>query len=145
LSGWLGNVIPQGNFFTGIGFNVGLDVPFAGGTAIVDESGQLEDPSATDVEINLPLEFFNDRLSVNLGGNYVTNAVWVPVKDFFAGDVTIEYQITQDRRLRFRAYNRNTMTVEGRKNKIGMGIGYQREYDSFGEIFIKKEKKPEDN
>lgn len=139
LGGLFRNIIPEGEFLSGIDLQVGLDIPITSNT-ILDESGNLQDQSATEVEVNLPLEFFNDRLSVNVGGNYVTGASLVSASEYFAGDVTFEYWITPDRRLKIRAYNRNTLTVEGRKNKVGAGIAYRREYDSFGEFLGKKKK-----
>jgi hypothetical protein len=89
------------------------------------------------------LRFFNDRLAVNVGGNYVTGATLVNNAQYFAGDVTFEYKISNDNRLKIRAYNRNAPTVEGTKNKIGVGLSYRREYDSFAEFLGKKKKKAE--
>ena len=139
LGGLLGNLIPEAGAFTGIDFQIGLDLPITGGVG-TDPSTGVEDPNATVVEFALPLEFFNDRLEVNVGGNYVTGATTVAKTEGFAGDVTFKYQITRDRRLSIRAYNRNTLTVEGRKNKVGAGITYQREYDHLSEFFGKKNK-----
>lgn len=143
LGGLLSDVIPQGTFFTGIDLNIGLDLPFTSGqgTGVIDEEGNIEDPTAASAEISLPLEFFNDRLSVNVGGNYVRGATLVEAGEYWAGDVTFEYHITPDRRLRIRAYNRNTVTVEGRRNKIGVGLSFRREYDSLSEIFGRRNRK----
>src|SRR5690606_22509477 len=123
--------------------NIGLDLPFTSGqgTGVIDEEGNIEDPTAASAEISLPLEFFNDRLSVNVGGNYVRGATLVEAGEYWAGDVTFEYHITPDRRLRIRAYNRNTVTVEGRRNKIGVGLSFRREYDSLSEIFGRRNRK----
>ncbi len=141
LGGLLGNLIPQGTFLSGIDFSVGLDLPITSG-GIIDQSGQLEDLSATEVEFDLPLKFFNDRLSLNVGGNYVTGASVGPASEYWAGDITFEYDITPDRRLKVRAYNRNTMTVEGRRNKVGLGLAYRREYNNLAEFFGRKKKEP---
>lgn len=97
----------------------------------------------SNVEIELPLKFFNDRIALNVGGNYVSGATYAPVSEYFAGDVVFEYSVTPDRRLKVRASNRNTMTVEGRKNRIALGLAYRREYNSLGEIFGKKKNKEE--
>jgi hypothetical protein len=134
LGGLLGDLIPQGKVLSGIDFQVAVDLN------VNDISRNPEDESG--VEVNLPLEFFNDRLTVNLGGNYV-KAGTIGLDEYFAGDVVFEYQITPDRRLKIRAYNRNTLTVEGRKNKVGVGLAYKREYDSLGEIFGKKKHQPD--
>jgi hypothetical protein len=146
LGGLLADILPQGNFLTGIDFQVGVDLPTLGGD-VINSEGQFEDPNASEYSANLPLEFFNDRLSVNFGGNYVSGSSFVPGSTsgtYFSGDVTFEYQITADKRLKIRAYNRNTLTFEGRKNKVGVGLAYKREYDSFSQIFGKKKKKPKE-
>ena len=140
LGGLLGGLVPEGGAFTGIDFQIGVDLPITGGVG--NEPGEADiDPNVTVVDVALPIQFFNDRLEVNVGGNYVTGATTLSeTGEYFAGDVTFKYQITRDRRLSIRAYNRNTLTVEGRKNKIGAGITYQREYDSLSDIFGKKKK-----
>ena len=143
LGGLLANLIPEGTFLTGIDLQLGVDLPTIGGD-VINQSGQFQDPNSSEYTLNLPLEFFNDRLSVNVGGNYVSGSTILAggaSQNYFAGDVTFEYQITADKRLKIRAYNRNNVTVEGRKNKVGLGVSYKREYNSFPEIFAKKKKK----
>jgi hypothetical protein len=133
LGGLLGNLIPQGKVLSGIDFQLAVDYSITG-----------QNPTDTKeqaVEIDLPLEFFNDRLEVNVGGNYVKGATFENVSEYYAGDVAFGYYITPDRRLKVRAYNENTLTVEGRKNKVGVGIAYKREYNSLSEIFGKKKDK----
>lgn len=140
LSGLLGEIIPEGQFLTGLGFEAVIDLPITQGND-PDDLGNL---NSTRFGINLPLEFFNDRLSLTVGGNYVTGATYGDDKQYFAGDVTFEYKLTPDGWLRIRAYNRTSESFEGRKNKVGLGLAYRREYDSFSEIFgRKKKKKPE--
>jgi hypothetical protein len=139
LGGLLGSLIPTGEVLSGIDFQLNLDLPLSQ-TAGSDQENPLEDPDKTVVEFSLPLEFFNDRLEVVVGGDYVTGATTVALSEYWAGDVAFAYKITPDGRLRVRAYNQNTVTVEGRKNKVGLGLGYRREYDSLAEMFGKKKK-----
>ena len=137
LGSLLGDLIPQGKVLSGIDFQVAVDIN------VDDFTGtNLDEYQESEVEVDLPLEFFNDRLAVNLGGNYVKGSFF-EANEYFAGDVMFEYQITPDRRLKVRAYNRSTLTVEGRKNITGFGIGYKNEYNSLPEIFGKK-KTPRD-
>ena len=137
LSGLLGEIIPEGQFLTGLGFEAVIDLPITQGND-PDDLGNL---NSTRFGVNLPLEFFNDRLSLTVGGNYVTGATYGNDKQYFAGDVTFEYKLTPDGWLRVRAYNRTSESFEGRKNKVGLGLAYRREYDSFSEIFGRKKKK----
>ncbi len=130
LGGLLGNLIPQGKVLSGIDFQMAVDFSVTGQNPV--------DTKEAGVEIDLPLQFFNDRLEVNVGGNYVKGATFENVSEYYAGDVSFGYYITPDRRLKIRAYNQNTLTVEGRKNKVGLGVAYKREYNNVGEIFGKK-------
>jgi len=139
LGGLLGNLIPTGEVLSDITFQMNLDLPITQG-ATSDQINPLEDPYATVVEFDLPLKFFNDRLEMSVGGDYVTGATIGNASEYLAGDVTFGYKLTPDGRLKIRAFNENTMTVQGRKNKVGVGLTYQREYDSFGELLGKKKK-----
>jgi hypothetical protein len=130
LGGLLGNLIPQGKVLSGIDFQMAVDFSVTGQNPV--------DSKEAAVEIDLPLQFFNDRLEVNVGGNYVKGAAFVNASEYYAGDVSFGYYITPDKRLKIRAYNQNTLTVEGRKNKVGLGVAYKREYNNVGEIFGKK-------
>ncbi|MGB4846952.1 MAG: translocation/assembly module TamB domain-containing protein [Saprospiraceae bacterium] len=125
-----------------IDLNVAVDLPNKE-TGTLDPNGSPSDYSASAYSANLPIGFFNDRLSVNVGGNYVSGSALEASKGgkYFAGDISLEYWITPDRRLKIRAYNRNEVTFEGRKNKVGLGLAYRREYDKFSEIFSGKKKK----
>ena len=139
LSGLLGDIIPEGQFLSGVDFQADIVLPSFQGETIDEED--LGNFNTTLYGFNLPLEFFNDRVSLTVGGNYVTGAA-TSSGEYFAGDVTFEYKITPDGRLRIRAYTRTAETfAEGRKNKVGAGIAIRREYDSFMEIFGRKKKK----
>ena len=139
LGGLLGDLIPTGTVLSGIELQMSLDLPITQGN-VEDETNILDDPSATVVALDLPLEFFNDRLEVKVGGDYVTGATTVSQSEYWAGDVTFGYKLTPDGRLKIRAYNQNTLTVEGRKNKVGVGLAYRREYDNLAEFLGRKNK-----
>ncbi|MEP6646224.1 MAG: translocation/assembly module TamB domain-containing protein [Saprospiraceae bacterium] len=142
LGGLLKDLIPENDVIS-IDLNVAVDLPNKENGGILDPNGDLNDNSASEYRANLPVGFFNDRLSVNVGGNYVTGSSLAAANNgqYFAGDITFEYFLTPDRRLKIRAYNRNEVTFEGKKNKVGLGLAYRREYDSFAEIFAGKKKK----
>ncbi|MEO6130693.1 MAG: translocation/assembly module TamB domain-containing protein, partial [Saprospiraceae bacterium] len=146
LGGLLRDLIPENDVIS-IDLNVAVDLPNKENGGLLDPNGELNDNTASEYHANLPVGFFNDRLSVNVGGNYVNGSSLLTANNgkYFAGDITFEYYLTPDRRLKIRAYNRNEVTFEGRKNKVGLGLAYRREYDTFSEIFAgKKNKKPKD-
>jgi hypothetical protein len=144
LGGLFADLFPESGVFSGAGFEFAVDIPITNQSTL-NSNGELEDPNVTEYRANLPLEFFNDRLSVTFGGNYVRGSSFVTNgSPYFAGDVTFEYKITDDGRLKVRAYNSNNVTLEGRKNKVGLGLAYRREYDSLRDIFTRKKKKPKE-
>ena len=65
-----------------------------------------------------------------------------------SGDIVFEFAISEDRRLKIRAYNRYEQTIAGQLNKTGVGLSYRREFDTFKEFFQglkqKKKKKKEE-
>jgi hypothetical protein len=141
LGSLLGDLIPTGEVLSGISLEMNLGLPITQGGAGDVSTNPLDDPTATIVEVDLPLEFFNDRLEVRIGGDYVTGATTVSQTEYLAGDVAFSYKITPDGRLKIRAYNQNAPTIEGRRNKTGVGLTYRREYDTFHEFLGRKKKK----
>ncbi len=144
LSNYLGGILRDAitSKVVSIDLNLSVILPDKSG-GLLGTDGTPEDATARELGFNLPIGFFNDRLSVNVGGNYVTGSSLVAATNgqYFAGDITFEYKLTPDGRLKIRAYNRNEVTFEGKKNKVGLGLAYRREYDSFSEIFAGKKKK----
>ncbi len=135
LSALLGDIIPQGKVLSGVDFQVGFDL------ALTQGSPTAFDDNTTNYGFKLPLEFFNDRLSLTVGGSYVTGATFGQNGKYFAGDVTFEYDLTPDGQLKIRAYNRNSESFEGHKNKVGLGLAYRKEYDRARDIFTNRKRK----
>ena len=122
LSEMLEQAVADVDFISGIDFDVGYSQDF-------DFNSQ--NYSASEWELRLKNRLFDDRIILDVGGNYITDS---PVAGtYFAGDYALEYVLTRDRRLKVRFYHRNERTIEGQKNKVGIGLSYRREFDSFGE------------
>jgi hypothetical protein len=91
-------------------------------------------------EVRVKNRLFNDRVIIDAGANYVTDSP-ISTGTYWAGDYALEYLLTKDGRLKIRSYYRNEQTIEGRKNKLGVGLAWRREFDSFEEWLggLKKE------
>ncbi len=94
----------------------------------------------SEVALALSTQLFNDRLrlSGNFGVNY-GNAAANQNNNNIVGDVEVEYNITQDGRIRMIAFNRSneydvTQTDRG-LNTQGLGILYEEEFDTLEEFF----------
>ena len=103
-------------------------------------------------ELNLSLKqnFFNDRLSVQLGGNIdldgSTRTAANSRSAFVGNDLKFEIEINEDRNLKLRIYQRLEPDIGGRKLEIGAGLSYRKEFDTFGEFLRSfREKKPPKN
>ena len=122
LSEFVGSAVENVGFISDIDINVAYNKSY-------DYTAQSS--SYEEWELSVRNRLFNDRFIVDVGGNYVTDS---PVAGtYFAGDYALEYVLTKDRRLKVRFYYRQDETIEGRKNKTGIGLSYRREFDSFGE------------
>ncbi len=92
-----------------------------------------------EFEVRLRQSLFNDRLTVLVGGNYDTGGR-IPATPgttggaFFGNDVVIEYAISADRSLTLKVYQRLQPDIGGRRLKIGAGLSFRKEYESFGDF-----------
>ena len=101
--------------------------------------------SRTDLNVAVRRQFLNNRLSVRLGtdvplsGNQGTQATQgANAASNFAGDVSIEYTLLRDGRLRLRAFRQNAYEdIDGQLIKTGAALVFQREYRDFKELFSK--------
>lgn len=96
------------------------------------------------------LRLFDDRLTID--GNVVTYDNGDQLSDTtqkasdLTGDVTVEYKLSADGRLRVKAFNRtaNSDPLSRHANNQsvqGLGVFYREEFDTFGELFDKIFKK----
>lgn len=77
----------------------------------------------------------NDRVIVNIGGNIGSTAVG-STGTYVRGDFEIEWLISEDGRIRLRAYNRSEPNIlaSGTRLKFGTGISYRQEFNTFSEF-----------
>jgi hypothetical protein len=126
-----------GEYLAGIGLELGVD-----SYAAVSGTGQQY--NQTDLNVAVRRQLFNDRLSVRLGtdvplgggGNQAAGGASAASQ--FAGDVSIEYNILSDGRLRLRAFRNNAYEdIDGQFIRTGMALIFQRDFNSAQELFAK--------
>jgi translocation and assembly module TamB len=126
-----------GKYLAGLGIDLGVtnQADYSSGAA----------KSRTDLNVAVRRQFLNNRLSVRLGtdvplsGNSGTNATQgANAASNFAGDVSIEYTLLRDGRLRLRAFRQNGYEdIDGQIVKTGAALVFQREYRDLKELFSK--------
>ncbi|MEM9822631.1 MAG: translocation/assembly module TamB domain-containing protein, partial [Bacteroidota bacterium] len=131
LTELLSEVFTDVGFISGVDFNINYNVYQA------DEilQGDRVVSTGSELQLNLNNNLFNDRLSVNLGGNIDWGGGFGSDNGaFLAGDVVIEYVLTNNRRFKVRFYQLTDRTLAGIRNRVGFGLSYRREFDSFKEF-----------
>jgi hypothetical protein len=98
-----------------------------------------------EVELMLSKQLFNDRMRVEVNGNFgVSNSTSTTVQrsSNLVGDVNVEYKLTPDGRFVVKAYNRTNRDIFDiyAPYKQGLGISYRKQFDYFRDIFRKKKK-----
>ncbi len=91
----------------------------------------------TELELGVSKELFNERVVVKLAGNVDLegNRSRQGVSDF-AGDLQIEYKLTEDGRFRLVGFRNNDFdNLQGEIIRTGVGVIYIREYDALKELF----------
>ena len=126
-----------GKYLSGLGVDLGVtnQADYSTGTA----------KSRTDLNVAVKRQFLNNRLSVRLGtdiplsgtsGNNTTSGT--SSASNFAGDVSIEYSILSDGRLRLRAFRQNAYEdIDGQLIKTGAALVFQRDYNNLQDLFAK--------
>ncbi len=120
-------------------YNISLDYQAAGD---LQSGADASNPNAVNVnsqeefEVGVSKRFFNDRITVN-------GSVGVPVgenQNQIAGEFEIEYNITEDGRIRAKAFNRavqDQFSFADQNYQQGVGVFYRIDFDSSREFFYK--------
>lgn len=101
--------------------------------------------SNDQVSVALSTQFFNDRLIIDGDFGVGVGSTNSTTKDNIAGNVSVELKLTNDGKLRLRAFNKvnDNQLVNPQYNFYtqGIGINYKVEFDNWGDLFKKKKKK----
>jgi hypothetical protein len=131
LSQQLNNL--AGNLISGVELNFDLN------TAQDYTTGQVE--NKTDLSVGVSKKLLNDRLKVTVGSSFglegpqqaneTTNTI--------AGDVAVEYQLSQDGRYKLKAYrlNKYQVALQGQVIETGVAFILTLDYNKFKELFQK--------
>jgi hypothetical protein len=127
-------------FIKGVQLNLGV-------SSYKDYStGQAE--GRTELNVGVKKQLFNDRISVQVGGSVDLEGEKAKENKAsdLAGDVVVEYKLTEDGRYRLKGFRENQYEgiFEGDIVETGAGLTYTRDFDTWKELF-QKPVKPDDN
>ena len=85
-----------------------------------------------NVNFNLNKSYFNNRVVVNLGSDFDLNVRNTAATGFqFLPDVSVEFILTSNRRLRAIIFKRDNLDIVGRRNRAGASISYRKDFEQF--------------
>ncbi len=107
----------------------------ASGTEIQANATQLQAAAKSGFII----KFLNQRLIVSVGVNADYNNPYVNYNKnnnvLITPDITAEFLITKDGRIRAVAYNRTNYDLLGQRNKSAANFSYRKDFDKLSELF----------
>ena len=111
-------------------FNLNSEQDYLTGTA----------QNRTDINVGVSKLLFDDRLKITIGSNFEVEGSARPGErtNNIAGDISIDYQLSQDGRYIARVYRKNQYqaTLMGQFVETGIGFVMNMNYDKFKELFM---------
>lgn len=127
-------LIEEGDVLSGIDFDIAY---FQYQKVNLSEGEDLN--KGDELKVRLTQNYFDDRLTILLGGNLELNNNFNTVTGasgaFLGNDLVIEYAINKDRSLKVKVYQRLQPDFSGRRVQVGTGLSFRKEFDSFSEFF----------
>lgn len=142
ITGIINEALEEDGLISGIDFDIDLRNNTAGATNLLPGANNS---LLTEIEIRLKnrFRFWDERLSVNIGGNYVRQSAIQNLNNYIVPEFFIEYAITKDRTLNLKLYGKydlDEIVVSNRRQKYGIGLRYKTEYGSLVETKVKLKK-----
>jgi hypothetical protein len=102
----------------------------------------------TQVGIGIKKQLFNERLSVQIGGNIDVEGEKVKQNSAnnITSDLTVEYKLTEDGRYKLKGFRHNQYedVIEGQIVETGAGILYVHDFNKWKDFFKGSKKKMND-
>lgn len=95
----------------------------------------------TQVQVGVSKQLFDDRVTVRVGGNVDIEGEKASENDMndVAGNLSIDYKLTQDGRYRIKAFRENQYEnpIEGEITRTGAAFVFSRDFNRFKNLFRK--------
>ncbi len=131
FSDLLNQALAENGFVSGIDFEIGFS----------KNANTLDDNLANtgynylpdEVEVHFKPRFQDDKWAVDYGTSFVNaqNST-LGIANYIIHDIALEYFLTEDRRLKLRAYGTWDKDIVGQNaQRFGMGLNYRKEFGNF--------------
>lgn len=138
----LAGVVKDVGFISSLEFDLNFNIR--------DSENQTIRSTTSNVRVGSDVKFLDDRLRFYAGANLdITDNSDLGLQNanpnYIGGDFRVEFFITPDGRLRIKAYNRSESTILGLSRRTGIGISYQKEFNSIQELIIEAKEAKKSN
>lgn len=110
-------------------------------------SGQAQ--GRTEVAVGIRKQLFNERVSVQVGGNVDVEGAKAKQSSAsdITSDITVEYKLTKDGRYRLKGFRHNQYegAIDGLLIETGVGVSYVRDFNKWKNLFRAPQKAKEIN
>ncbi|MEO6903816.1 MAG: translocation/assembly module TamB domain-containing protein [Bacteroidia bacterium] len=110
-----------------------------------DDYSSGKEEGRTQLQVGISKQLFDNKVTVNVGGNIDVEGEKATQNNAsnIAGNVVIEYKLTDDGRYKLRGFRKNEYenAIEGELIKTGFGIMYTRNYNKIKQLFSKPKSK----
>ncbi|NNE25834.1 MAG: hypothetical protein HKN09_03240 [Saprospiraceae bacterium] len=128
LSGFLQEALSENGFVSGIDFEIGFS---RNSDVTADGSFESTQLIPDEIEVHFKPRFQNDKWGFDYGTSFVNSRI-VDNTNYVIHDFVLEYYLTDDRRLKLRAYGKwdrdEVLTTGSAVQKYGLGINYRKEF-----------------
>ena len=130
VTSYLNQALEENGLISGIDFEFDL----RNNTSLLNSGASQNSILPSEIQINLKnrFRFLDERLTLNVGGNYVRQS-FTGTQDFIIPEFFVEYALTKDRKVNLKLYAKYSDIDEinlttNRRNKFGIGIRYRTEF-----------------
>jgi hypothetical protein len=130
LTSLLNTALEENGFIAGVDFEVGLRNNTLNVGGATDNRNLF--PDEVEFMLKNRFRFMDERLSLNVGGNYVFQNQGFTVNQILP-DFSLELILTKDRKLKARLYGKydlDAVAINNFRQKYGLGLGYRTEFGS---------------
>ena len=135
FSDYLTSKLGDDDFISAIDFEIGL-IQSSGLVQGQDFLTGLLDVVPDEVQVNLRNYFRNENFVLNVGGNYIRETQFGGQDNFVTGDFSLDWFITEDRRLKLRFYSNfdYDYALATRRQRYGFGINFRKEFGKLTDL-----------
>ncbi len=125
LSGFLQEALAENGFVSGIDFVI----EFSRNDDLEEGNVNVDRLIPDEIEVHFKPRFQNDKWGFDYGTSFVNSTIQ-GITNYFIHDFVLEYYLTDDRRLKLRAYGKwDKDEVESEnEQKYGLGINFRKEF-----------------